>query len=146
MSAFQLWMQHLSNFLVGATGLVYAWFRYLSPVPAEDPESFVVAVPPAQALFQQLHLFFAPTLVFAVGLIWHTHVLGKFRKKARRRLSGIGLAATFVPMVASGYLIQTTVEEHWRTTWIIVHLITSGFWLAAYLVHQVAKGWVARRS
>ena len=54
-----------------------------------------------------------------------------------RRRSGVSLALTLVPMVASGYLIQTAVEESWRHAWVVVHLVASGLWLLGYLAHQV---------
>ena len=41
-----------------------------------------------------------------------------------------------VPMIASGYLIQTAVDGGWRKVWVGVHLAASGLWLLGYLVHQ----------
>ena len=43
----------------------------------------------------------------------------------------------FVPMVASGYLLQTTVTEGWRTTWIVVHLASSTLWIVTTIAHLV---------
>ena len=51
------------------------------------------------------------------------------------------MVLTLVPMVASGYLIQTAVDGSWRKAWVVVHLISSGLWLAGYLVHQVPLVW-----
>ena len=55
---------------------------------------------------------------------------------------------TLLPMVVSGYLIQTTVGEGWRTAWIAVHLAASALWLAGYAGHTVAaiKRRAARRE
>ena len=49
----------------------------------------------------------------------------------------MGMVLTLVPMVASGYLIQTAVDGSWRKAWVAVHLIASALWLAGYLIHQV---------
>ena len=51
---------------------------------------------------------------------------------------GASLLFTLVPMVASGYLIQTTVDSEWRRIWVIVHLAASGLWLLGYLAHHVS--------
>jgi hypothetical protein len=48
----------------------------------------------------------------------------------------LGVAVLFVPMIASGYLLQVTVEESWRTVWIGVHIVTSGLWLVAFIAHR----------
>lgn len=133
MNPFERWLLHGSNFLVGGTGLVYAWMIYLSR-PA-DPYSLVNH--PLQPQAQHLHVLFAPLLVFAVGLVWHRHVWSHFRRgvPARRR-SGVSLLAMLVPMVVSGYLIQTAVDGGWRKVWVGVHLAASGMWLLAYAAHQ----------
>jgi hypothetical protein len=44
-----------------------------------------------------------------------------------------------VPMIVSGYLIQTAVTPAWRTAWIAIHLAASGLWVAGYLTHALAK-------
>ena len=57
------------------------------------------------------------------------------------------MVLTLVPMVASGYLIQTAMDGDWRKAWVVVHLVASGLWLAGYLVHQVPLlwSWLSRR-
>jgi hypothetical protein len=52
-----------------------------------------------------------------------------------------------VPMIASGYLIQTAVDDGWRRAWVWVHLIASGLWLLGYLAHQVptVRTWLRGR-
>lgn len=134
MSRFERWMLHGSNLLVGGTGLVYAWMIYLSR-PA-DPYALVNH--PWQPHAQHLHVLFAPLVVFAAGLVWHRHIWSHFRRGVRgRRRSGLSLLLTLVPMVASGYLIQTAVDGGWRQVWVGVHLAASGMWLLAYAGHQV---------
>jgi hypothetical protein len=142
----EAWFLHLSSLLVGGTGLVYAWMIYL--VRPSDPYALVNH--PWQPQVQHLHILVAPLLVFAAGLIWRRHVWAGWKKGGRDRLkSGVSLALTLVPMVISGYLIQTAVEESWRHAWVIVHLMASGLWLVGYLLHQLLPGvsaWARRSS
>jgi len=132
-SRFEAWATHAATILVGITGLVYAWMRYLMH-PA-DP--FAVVNHPLQPLVQHLHVLAAPLLVFAAGVMWHQHAWPYWRRGVERhRRSGSSLLFTLVPMVVSGYLIQTTVDAGWRRAWVIVHLVASGLWLLGYLAHQ----------
>ena len=133
MSRWEAWCLHLSNLLVIGTGLFYAWARYL----AEPVDPFAVAHP-LQATFQHLHVLVAPLLVFGAGLVWRDHVWKHYEQGVKTsRRSGVSMLLTIVPMVASGYLIQTTVTEGWRTAWIAVHLATSAVWLLGYAAHAV---------
>jgi len=131
----------VANVLVVGTGLVYAAMRYvMQPV-----DEWAVVNHPWQPQVQHLHVLTAPLLVFACGLIWRRHVVGHLRgRRPRGRRSGPGLLAALVPMVASGYLLQTTVTESWRLVWVAVHLVASGAWIAVFLVHQV-RAWRAGR-
>jgi hypothetical protein len=134
MSPFERWMLHISNLLVGGTGLVYAWMIYL----ARPSDPYALVNHPLQPQTQHLHVLLAPLLVFAAGLVWRRHIWSHFRQGVRgRRRSGLSLLLTLVPMVVSGYLIQTAVDGGWRKVWVGVHLAASGMWLLAYLGHQV---------
>lgn len=134
MSRFDSWMTHLANLLVGGTGLVYVWMLYFVH-PADE---FAVVNHPWQPHVQHLHILVAPFLVFAVGLVWHRHIWSHWRKGVRKgKRSGLSMVLTLVPMVVSGYLIQTAVDDDWRKIWVNVHLIASGLWIAVYLAHQV---------
>jgi hypothetical protein len=132
----EAWLLHVSNLLVGGTGLVYAWMRFL----AEPADEFALVNHPLQPTFQHLHVLTAPLLVFALGLVWSRHVAPRLQSGQRaRRRTGLGLVLLALPMVASGYLLQTAAEEAWRSVWLIVHLSTSGLWLGAYALHLVAR-------
>lgn len=136
MSRFEAWLLHLSNLLVGGTGLVYAWMRYW----AEPLDPFAVVNHPWQPTVQHLHLLAAPLLVFATAFTLKEHAWRHVRLGIRaRRKSGWTLLLTLVPMVASGYLIQTTVTEGWRQAWVAIHLISSGLWLLGYGAHLLAR-------
>ncbi len=135
MSRFEAWATHTATILVGGTGLVYAWMRYL--MHPSDP--FAVVNHPLQPFVQHLHILVAPALVFAAGIMWHQHAWSYWRRGVERhRRSGATLLFTLVPMVVSGYLIQTTVDGDWRRIWVIVHLAVSGLWLLGYLAHHVS--------
>ncbi len=135
MKRWEAWTVHLATLLVGGTGVVYAILRYC----VQPTDEFAVVNHPLQPTFQHFHVLLAPLLVFAAGLIWRHHVWAHWRAGVpRRRRSGLTLLANLAPMIASGYLIQTTVSPFWRKTWVILHLVTSALWLVAYGAHFVA--------
>jgi hypothetical protein len=110
--------------------------RYL--LEPDDP--YAVVNHPLESHVQHLHVLTAPLLVFAVALVWQRHVWARVRSGfAPRRPSGLALVASFVPMVASGYLLQTAGSQAWRTAWLAVHLSTSALWLLAMGVHLLSR-------
>jgi len=142
MSRFEAWMLHVSTLLVGGTGVVYAWMIYL--VKPSDPYSVVNH--PLQPQTQHLHVLVAPLLVFATGLVWRRHVWSQWRRGiAQGRWSGLWQVFLLVPMIASGYLLQTAVDGGWRKIWVGIHLAASALWLLGYLVHQITHQMRYRR-
>lgn len=134
MNRTQAWMQHLSNLLVGGTGLVYFVMKHL--LTSDDP--FAVVNHPLQPAVQHLHVLVAPLLVFATGFIWARHAAPRMgRTGTRNWRSGITLMLGFAPMVASGYLLQISVDQPWRTIWLWTHLATSALWILGYAAHAV---------
>ncbi len=132
MTRLEAWAVHLSTAAVGGTGLVYAWMRYL--LDPSDP--YAVVNHPLQPAVQHLHVLAAPLLVFAAGLLWRRHAWGQWRGGvATRRRSGLGMLVALAPMVASGYLLQTTVTPAWHAAWVGLHLGASGLWLLAWAGH-----------
>ncbi len=132
MTRFQLILLQTANLAVSGTGLVYAWMSYLM-TPTDE---WAVVNHPWQPHIQHLHVIAAPLLVFAVGLIWSGHIAAKLRNGRHNRAAGIGLTVLFLPMTASGYLVQVAVSEPWRERWIWVHVAASLLWIAAYVAHQ----------
>ncbi len=131
---------HLGTLLVGGTGLVYGWMRYFVP-PADE---FSIIGHPWQPHLQHAHILVAPLLVFGCGVVWSGHIWTKIRAGARaRRLTGWTLTGLLVPMILSGYALQVSVDESWRTFWIWMHVATSVGWLLLYLVHQLRPKRVA---
>jgi hypothetical protein len=145
MSGVERILQHGTALLVGGSGLAFAWMKYLLP-PAEDP--FTAFHHPLQPLMLQLHVLAAPLLVLAIGMITRDHILARIRNRKRRRgrRSGILAAATLVPMIASGYLLQTVTSEVWHRWILVVHLVSGGLFLVAYVAHLVVAVLAARRA
>lgn len=126
------WLLYLSNLLVGGSGLVYAWMRYM----LKAPDEFSAVNHPWQPYVLHAHVLTAPLLVFAIGHIWYHHAWLYFRSGTRPgRRSGVGLLSLFLPMTASGYLIQISVSEFWRSAWIVLHVAASLLWIIAFVAH-----------
>ena len=136
MTRAEAWLQHLSNLLVGGSGLVYGWMVYF----AEPADEFALVNHPWQPFTQHLHVWTAPLLVFACGMIWRRHAWARVRSGfAERRKTGVALTFSLFPMVLSGYFLQTAVSDTWRSIWLWLHLTTSVLWVAAYGVHQLSR-------
>ncbi len=134
MTVWEARFQHIVNLLVALTGIGYAYFKYFGH--AADPFSAVGS--PFVPAFRDAHVLVVPALLFACGLIWRSHVLKNLNApKKPKRASGIGLLCVLVPMAATGYLIQTAVDETWRKAFVWVHLVTSAVWVSSYLSHSL---------
>lgn len=126
---------HISALLVSATGLVYAWMRYVA-VPRDE---FAVVNHPLQPAVQHLHVLVAPALVIMIGVFWQSHAMNHWKHGVREgRYSGIGQLMIALPMIFSAYLLQTATSDGWRLTWIWVHVATSVIWVAGYIIHYIA--------
>jgi hypothetical protein len=135
-------LNHVATLLVGISGIAYAAFKWLLPPPQDDP--FAVVNHPLQPHALTLHVLAAPLGVLAVGMLLRGHVLPRLQSPAfrRSRRTGILLAATCVPMIASGYLLQVTTSEGLRRAWLVTHLVTGFAWMLGWLAHFVS----ARRA
>lgn len=140
MSPWERRLQYIANALVGGSGLLYAAMRYLM-TPADE---WAVVNHPWQPAVQHAHVIVAPLLVFACGMIWRRHVAERWNSGRARRRSGPGMALLFVPMILSGYLLQTSVAEGWRQAWIVLHVLSSTLWLVAFAIHL--RGIFSRRG
>ncbi|MFT5286373.1 MAG: hypothetical protein ACI8TQ_002541 [Planctomycetota bacterium] len=125
-------LHHGANLLVAGTGLVYGWMLYLV-TPTDD---FAVVNHPLQPDFQAWHILLAPLLIFAIGYSWQMHVWARIRYDfPHKRKTGLILFALVLPMIVSGYALQVSVEETAREIWLWMHLVASGGWILAYIVH-----------
>ncbi len=134
MNRTEAWLVHSSCALVSATGVAWALVRY-GMQPTDD---FAVYNHPSEPWLKSVHLWSAPLLVFAIGLIFQAHVLARLKSGFRaRRRTGIVLAWSLAPMVFSGYLLQTTSSPGARSLFLGLHLASSAAWLVAYVLHQL---------
>jgi hypothetical protein len=134
-STFEKWLLWCSTAAVALTGIVFGWMKYF--LVSNDP--YAVIHHPLQPLVLKLHVLSAPILVFALGVVYTRHVVRQWRSgRARGRPSGIGIVATLLPMVLSGYLIQTVSSESWLFRVAMIHVAASLLYLAVLVVHQVA--------
>jgi len=129
-------LHHCAAALVGLTGLAYFVMRDLMH---PDPESFSILSHPWQPHALHLHVLFAPLLVLSFGVLLREHVLKRLLNTARRRSRRTGwvLALAVLPMIATAYLLQISVEDSWRALWKWGHLGTSALFLAGYLAHAL---------
>ncbi len=129
-------LTHLSVACVGGTGVVFGALRYFGS--AED--EFGPVQHPLVPTLQWLHVVTAPLFVFALGLIWHGHVVQKLRSGApQRRRTGLLLLSQALPMTATGYLLQVSVDEGWRELWTWAHVATSLLFCAAFAAHLAVR-------
>ncbi len=124
-----------SSAVVTATGLVYAWMKYLM-LPA-DP--FAVVNHPLQPLVLKLHIVTAPVFVFAIGMIAMRHIWPHFRNGlARARRSGVSSMLLILPMIVSGYALQAISAVSWLRIVGYVHLALGIVFALAALGHAIA--------
>jgi hypothetical protein len=132
MSRAQAWTLHLALLLVGGTGLVYAWMRYL----CTPQDELALVNHPLQPIFQHAHLWSAPLLVFALGLVWSTHVWPRVRGAfPTRRRSGLVLFALALPLVFSGVWVQVAEVEVARRWSSLGHTALGLVFTGAYVLH-----------
>lgn len=125
-----------AHWAVALTGLAWAWMMFF----AEPADPYSVVNHPWQPRMQAAHILVAPILILAVGLIWKPHVWSHIRTGLRsRRKTGILLALLFLPMAASGYLLQVAVEESRRAIWSWTHLAASVVWIGVWVMHRWAR-------
>jgi hypothetical protein len=122
-----------STAVVGVSGGAFAWMKYA--MTGDDP--YAVVNHPWQPALLKIHLLAGPVLVFALGLAFAKHILpGLTGDVPRRKRSGLTTWITVVPMVFTGYLVQTATVETWRRMLALAHLATGLVFLAGFAIHQ----------
>ena len=133
---FERMLHHVAMVLVTLTGVAYF---VLKDLVEPDPESFSVVSHPWQPHAQHLHVLFAPLLVLSMGVLLKQHVLARLVNAdwKRSRRTGASLVLFGLPMIATGYLLQVSVDETWRSAWKWSHIAASLLFVAGYAAHAV---------
>jgi len=144
MTAFQKYFTNLSTLIVGLSGIVYAWMKYM--MTNDDP--FTVVNHPLQPWMLNLHVLAAPLMVFAVGMLTRDHIIAKLKSNGHRhgRFTGLFAVSCLLPMIATGYLVQVFTDETARWISVIVHLATGGLYLVVFGAHVVLSWRAAARK
>ena len=134
MTGFERWSVWISAAAVSVTGVGFMWTKYF----VTPTEPWAVVSHPLEPWFLKTHILFAPALVFAVGLIVIRHIVPHIVRGVQRgRRSGLVMVWTLVPMVVSGYLIQVVTLPWLLTAFVVLHIVTSGLFLAGILGHAL---------
>jgi cytochrome b subunit of formate dehydrogenase len=133
MNPFERWTLWGSTTVVAVSGFVFLWIKYF--VVPQDP--YAIVNHPWQPFFLKLHILSAPVLVFAVGVVFLRHIWRQLRSgRPGGRRTGVTILLVLVPMVATGYLLQTLASREalrW-TAW--VHIATGAAYVLAVAGHQ----------
>jgi hypothetical protein len=142
MTRLESWLLHVLASMVASSGAAYFWMKHL--VASDDP--FAVVHHPLEGPALKLHILASPLLVLALGSVLRSHVLGKLELGARsNRLSGIAALVAVIPMIASGYLLQTLSSPGGLRAALVVHLGTSAIFALAYVAHAIVGLALARQ-
>lgn len=137
MNRFQRRLLWWSTLLTALTGGVYAWMKHMM----EPVDEWAVINHPLQPWVLKAHILVAPVMVFAVGLVTMSHIWPLLKSGLPRgRQTGIWTAATFGPLVLTGYLIQAITIPLPLAVVSWTHLALGVVVTAAFLGHRVAVG------
>lgn len=136
MSRLQLAWLHLSLGITTITGIVFAVMKYF----LESSDEFAVVNHPLQPFMLSAHVVVAPIALFILGWTFSNHMLPKHRfGDETGRRSGTSAMWLIVPMTASGYLLQVSVNEMLRQAMAVAHWVTSGLFVVVYVVHLLKR-------
>lgn len=134
MTATEKWVLWISSVLTGASGLIYAWMKYLM----HGPDPYAVVHHPLQPLVLKIHILVAPVLVFSAGAIFAKHAIRHWRSGRRDgRFSGIATTLVLAPMILSGYAIQVLTSESWLFALAMIHLAIGTIYLVVLVAHRI---------
>lgn len=135
MNRFQRRLLWWSTLLTALTGGVYAYMKHLM----EPLNEWAVINHPLQPWVLKAHILVAPVMVFAVGLVTMSHIWPLLKSGLPKgRQTGIWTAATFGPLVFTGYLIQAVTIPVLLAVVSWTHLGLGAVVTAALLGHRVA--------
>ena len=134
MKTWETWLSHISTIAVTVSGFAYLWMKY----GIENNDPFSVVNHAWQPAMLNLHVLFAPLLVFVTGMIAYAHVQGKLKSGVRtNRLTGIVSMATLPIMIVSGYALQVVTAALLGQVILILHIGSSSVFAVTYVVHLV---------
>ena len=143
MKPWEIWLSHISTFLVTLSGVAYLWIKYFM----ETTDPFAIINHPWQPSMLSLHVLVAPALVFVVGLMVQSHIQRKLRSGTNsNRSSGLASMVTLPVMIASGYMLQVVTAPLLASITLGLHLVSSSVFVVTYVTHQVVSYRLARKS
>jgi hypothetical protein len=136
MSRTQLVWLHVSIAITALTGAVFAVMKYM----IRTTDEFAVVNHPLQPYMLSAHVVVAPLALFILGWTFSNHMLPKKRfGDDTGRKSGSSAMWLIVPMTASGYLLQVSVEETLRQAMAVAHWVSSGLFAVVYVIHLLKR-------
>lgn len=127
---------HLSVLLASVSGFAYGTLLYFG----ETEDEFGPVAHSWVPTLHTAHVVTVPLFVFALGMLWQHHIVHKLRSGAKaRRRTGVVLLSQAIPMVATGYLLQVSIDDAWRTAWIWAHVTTSILFSIVFVVHLLVR-------
>ena len=143
MKPWEIWLSHISTFLVTLSGVAYLWMKYFM----ETTDPFAIVNHPWQPSMLSLHVLVAPALVFVVGLMVQSHIQRKLRSGTNsNRSSGLVSMVTLPVMIASGYMLQVVTAPLLASITLGLHLVSSSIFVITYVTHQIVSYRLARKS
>ena len=136
MRRWELLFHHGTVIAVGLSGVIYGVLKYF--MAGADADSRIGNPWTQPAL--KAHLLSAPFVVFALGLVFSSHALKRFRSgEPDGRRSGMGLLGLAAPVVLSGYVIQVLTGDAARTWSGWLHASAGILYLAGYVAHLLKR-------
>jgi hypothetical protein len=135
MKRWEAWTSHIGWSLTALSGLVYGALKYFVTNP--DPDSRLSH--PWQPAVLAVHVLAAPVAVFGLGLLFRRHALARLSSdEGERRRTGLTMTLLAIPLVLSGYVVQTLtgdVARRW-TGW--GHAALGLLYAVGYALHPMA--------
>jgi hypothetical protein len=132
-NSFEKWFVWVTSVLTGLTGVGYFYTKYL----VENSDPFSVVNHPLEPWLLKSHILVSPLLLLAVGSIFVRHVWRHYRSGILLgRKSGLGTALAFLPMAATGYLVQTVVDPMRVAVTAWTHIGLGALYVVGISAHQ----------
>jgi hypothetical protein len=134
LNSFEKWFVWVASILAGVTGVGYFYTKYM----IENTDPFSVVNHPLEPWLLKGHILLSPLLLLALGSIFVRHVWRHYRGGiVLGRKSGLSAALVFLPMAATGYLVQTVVAPAPLQVIVWSHIAFSVAYVAGIAAHQV---------